>query len=146
MVECASHQCLLWSARLTSTDNPVWTGLVRMATNCQQTKTLELLSRRSLFLLVEVIETLLTLYRESRDTLNIKEERTLHHITSQQITTESHHIWCRAARCYATRLATVRISQHITAQTERGGAERGTFSTSCGKRWTPRGVNPGPAV
>ena len=32
--------------------------------------------RLSLFLLVEVIETLLTLYRESRDTLNIKEERT----------------------------------------------------------------------
>ncbi len=105
-----------------------------MSTNCQQTKTLVASIGWSLFLLVEVIETLLPLNRESRDTLNIKEERTLYPITSQQITIQSHHIWCRAARCYATRLATVRISQHITAQSKRGEAERGTLPSPCGKR------------
>ena len=50
-------------------------GLIRMSTNRQQTKTLELFSRWSLFLLVEVIETLLTLNRESRDTLNIQRRK-----------------------------------------------------------------------
>ena len=128
-VECASHQCLLWSARLTSTDNPVLHGLFRTSTNCQQTKTLELLSRRSLFLLVEVIETLLTLYRESRDTLNIKEERTLHHTTSQQIAQHTRHARTHAQRCLCAPVGSLRspagvIHHPRVIRAHRGAHER----------------------